>query len=80
MYSVKKLQPKTELKRIQLSEGKFYVEKTQSSISYAVVDEAGNVVEEKNEYTGKMNYQMFPRKSTAQKIADAMNGKPVNFD
>lgn len=80
MYSVKKLQPHTELKRIQLSEGKFYVEKTQSGITYAIVDETGNVVEEKNEYTGKINYQMFPRKATAQKIADAMNGLPVNFD
>lgn len=77
-YTVKKLEPNTTLKSTVSKTGKTTVEITSGAgISFAVVDEAGNVAQTKNRLTGKPQYEIYKLRSTAQQVANEKNGKIV---
>lgn len=75
MYTVKKLAPKTVLKRTEINVGivRAALEVSPGTITYAVVDEAGQVV--KNGPEGHEYYEMYSRKYVAQREADYLNRK-----
>ena len=75
-YSVKRMEPETILDETGLPSGRGTSGfKTPKGITYAVVDQHGKVVKTKNPVTHTMQYEIYLQKSTAQKVADHMNGR-----
>lgn len=74
MYTVKKLQPATELERIELGNNRRVIELTPNSITFGIVDENGKVHSEIN-LLGQKMFSTFSRKYIAQEICNMINEK-----
>lgn len=68
MYTVKKLEPETVIKSVKFV-GKTIGTKTGKHVTFAVMFNDEIVTD------GKGNYEIYPKKSTAQQVADNYNSK-----
>lgn len=70
MVTIKKLQPETVISSTEVN-GKVFGYKTGKKVSWAVVNESGEVLKSNGQY------EIYPRKDTAQMVAEHYNGKQV---
>jgi hypothetical protein len=71
-YTVRKIAPNTELKRVPIADGKFYVERSPRSVTFGVYDSSGALV--KNPRNGA--FEIYSRKQTADQVAESYNASP----
>ena len=80
-FKVQRLESETVLESVSLESGRTIGFKSPKGITFAVVDQQGRVVKTKNALTQRDQYEIYPQKNTAQKVADYLNksGKAARF-
>jgi hypothetical protein len=82
-YSVKRLEPETVLTQVELEGGRTFGIKTPKSVTFGVVDPHGKIVKTTptsfpgmSPQLAKPQYEIYPRKQTAEQVADHFNKNP----
>lgn len=75
-YGVRRLEPETVLRSVEVGSGKVAGWRSSKRVTFAVVDGEGRVVSRRNPVTGREDFEVYPQRATAERVADHYNARP----